>query len=147
MIQKFRSIFNSVIERIQFLPALLARITLGFVFAESGWGKLQHIDKIIGYFESLNIPFANIQAPFVAGCELVFGLLVLIGLFTRLASIPLIGIMVVAIMTAKLADIATFTDLFGISEFLYILLFLYLIVYGPGAISIDHYLCKRCQKK
>ncbi len=143
MIQKFLNIA----QKLQWIAPLLTRLVLGTVFIESGWGKLQHIEKVVGYFESLQIPFASIQAPFVAGCELVFGILILIGLLTRLASVPLIGIMIVAILTAKLGEMEAFTDLFGFSEFLYILLFLYLIVYGPGAISIDRYLCQRFAKK
>lgn len=143
MIQRF---LNST-QKFQWLPPLLTRIALGVVFALAGWGKLQHIEKVVGYFGSLNIPFPSFQAPFVAGCELAFGVLILLGLFTRLASIPLIGIMIVAIGTAKLEDMGTLSDLFAFSEFLYVLLFLYLIVHGPGAVSVDCFLRKRLSKK
>jgi len=122
---------------------LLSRVSLGVLFAQSGWGKLHHLSKIVEYFTSLGIPAPQLQAPFVAGTELVCGVLVLIGLLTRLASIPLICTMIVAIITAKRADLDGVTDLFGIAEYLYILLFLYLIVDGPGPLSLDAVLRKR----
>ena len=51
--------------------------------------------------------------------------------------------LVVAIITAKASDITAFSDIFGLSEFLYIVLFIWLIVAGPGAVSVDHFLARR----
>ena len=115
----------------------MARFTIGVVFIESGWGKLHNLEKVIGYFQSLGIPAAQYQAPFVATTELVAGALILIGLVTRLASIPLVVTMVIAILTAKREDIHGWTDVFGISEFLYIVLLLWLLFSGPGKFSVD----------
>lgn len=125
---------------------VLSRVSLGVLFAQSGWGKLHNLPKIIDYFTSLGIPAPQIQAPFVASVELVCGVLVLVGLLTRLASIPLLCTMVVAIITAKKADLDGVSDLFGISEYLYILLFLYLIVDGPGPLSLDHLVRTRMRR-
>lgn len=132
----------SKLKKLGWLPPLLARITLGSVFIESGWGKLHNLPKVIDFFTSLGIPAPQIQAPFVASTELVCGFLVLIGLLTRLASVPLLATMVVAILTAKKADIASFSDLTGVSEYLYILLFVWLIVDGAGLVSVDAFLRK-----
>lgn len=126
------------------LPALLTRISIGVVFIESGWGKLHHLDKVVEFFASLGIPAARLQAPFVASVELVGGLLVLLGLGTRVASVPLIGTMVVAILTAKRGDIHGASDLLFMPEFLFIVLLLWLIVRGAGAVSVDQILAKRC---
>lgn len=119
------------------LPPLLARITLGCVFIESGRGKLQHLDKVTAFFDSLGIPAANLQAPFVAGVELGGGILLLAGLATRLISIPLMVILTVAILTAKKADLTGFSALTGFTEFLYILLLVWLIIQGAGILSLD----------
>ena len=127
-------------QRLDFLPPLLARVIIGGIFITAGWGKLHNLEKVIEYFQSLNIPAASIQAPFAAACELVFGITVLIGLFTRISTIPLMGIMAVAIMTAKKNDIVDITSLFGFSEFLYIALLLWLFIRGAGLISIDRIL-------
>ncbi len=125
------------LSKLTCLGPLLARITIGIVFIESGWGKLHNLPKVIGYFESLGIPAAQYQAPFVAGTEFFAGALVLIGLVTRLASIPLSAIMLVAIITAKSSEINTWSDVFGFSEFLYLVLLIWLIVEGAGALSAD----------
>ncbi len=136
---------QTALNKINWLPGLLARIAIGFVFIESGWGKLQHLPKIVDYFTELGIPFPQIQAPFVAGVELVCGALLLVGLLTRVASIPLIGTMVVAILTAKKEDIHTLTDLLGMSEFLIIVALVTLVFSGAGTLSVDNFCCKRCK--
>lgn len=128
-------------EKLDWLPPLLARLTIGFIFVQAGWGKLNNLDNVVAFFTELGIPAPGIQAPFVAGVEFVCGLLVLVGLFTPLASIPLIGTMVVAIITAKRSDIGELSDLFAMSEYLYILLLVYLAVKGAGALSIDRIWC------
>jgi putative oxidoreductase len=144
---KLREIFLPYIEKLDWLPGLLARIAIGFVFLQSGWGKLHHLDKVIAFFTSLGIPAAGVQAPFVAGVELVGGTLVLIGLFTRVASFPLIGTMVVAILTAKRGDIHEWGDLLFMPEFLFIVLLLWLIVKGAGVVSLDYVLGRRCEQQ
>lgn len=125
------------------LIALLTRVVVGLVFVESGWGKIHNIEKVTDFFVHLNIPAPGLQAHFVAYSELIFGGMVLIGLLTRLASLPIIIIMIVAIITAKTEDIQGWTDIFSLSEFLYIALLLWIISKGPGKISIDHLFSQR----
>lgn len=127
------------------VPALLGRLSIGYVFLESGWGKIQHLPKIVEYFTELGIPFASAQAPFVAGVELVGGALLLAGWMTRFASIPLIGTMIVAIITAKREDITSLSSLLGMSEFLMIVVMVFLVFDGAGKLSVDHFCCKRRQ--
>lgn len=131
---------TAVLSRFEFLPALIARLTVGWVFVESGWGKVHNLEKVTEYFQSLGIPAASIQAPFAAGSELVFGALVLVGLFTRISTVPLMIIMVIAILTAKRDELHGISDLLGFIEYLYIVLLAWLFVHGPGAISVDRVL-------
>ena len=131
------------LSKLEFLPPLLTRLTVGWVFAESGWGKLHNIQGVTEYFVSLGIPMAQYQAPFVAGVELVGGSLLMIGLFTRVISLPLIATMAVAILTAKKEEISVASDLYGMSEFLMIVALVWLVVYGPGAISLDKLLARK----
>ncbi len=139
---KIRNVILSVTSKFCWLPGVLSRIAIGYIFIQSGWGKLHHLDKVIQFFTSLGIPAPQLQAPFVAGVELVGGTLVLIGLFTRVASVPLIGTMVVAILTAKRGDIHELGDLLFMPEYLFILLLLWLIVKGAGLVSVDNVLTK-----
>ena len=69
----------------------------------------------------------------------------LLGLVTRLASLPLIGTMIVAILTARRAEITGISDVFGFIEYLYIALCLWLGAYGAGPISLDRIFAKRLE--
>lgn len=131
------------LEKLKWLPPLMARVTVGFVFIETGWGKIHNIQKVIGFFTSLGIPAPEFQARLVAGTEFTCGLLMLAGLFTRLASIPLTVIMVVAIYTAKRTELEGVTNLFGLSEYLYIVLLVWLLITGAGSFSLDRLLAKK----
>jgi len=144
---RFRRLVLPYIEKLDWLPGLLARVSIGVIFLQSGWGKLHHLDKVIAFFNSLGIPAAHVQAPFVASVELVCGSLVLVGLLTRLASIPLIGTMVVAILTAKRGDVHEIGDLLFMPEYLFIVLLLGLIVKGAGVVSLDHLWERWCARK
>jgi putative oxidoreductase len=119
------------------LPPLLARITVGWVFVQSGWGKLHHLDKVTSFFTDLGLPMPAFQAHLVATTEFAGGLLLLAGLCTRLASVPLTVIMYGAIATAKRDELHGFSDLVGFSEFLYMVLLVWLIVNGAGLLSLD----------
>ncbi len=134
---------NGCLKAWEWLPILIARITVGWVFAESGWGKLQHLDKVVEFFTSLGIPQPQLQAPFVAGVELICGLLIVLGFLTRIASVPLIITMIVAILTAKSEDLKSVSDLFGMSEYLYIVLLFWFIFSGGGKVALDSFLCKK----
>ncbi len=135
-----------LLKALNWLPPLLARITVGWVFIESGWGKLHHLDKVTGFFTELGLPAPAFQACLVSNTEFIGGVLLLIGLFARFASIPLQIIMVVAIMTAKRAELNGFSDLIGFSEFLYILLLFWITLTGAGLISFDTLLAKKLRK-
>src|SRR5262249_29305070 len=76
-------------------------VTVGWVFASTGWGKLHNLPKIIDYFRELQIPYPELQASFASANEFVCGVLGLVALATRLAALPLIAVMFVAIRTAE----------------------------------------------
>ncbi len=131
------------LDKFSWIASISSRITIGVVFISSGWGKLHHLPQVVEFFQSLGIPGAQFQAPMVALIELVCGSLVLIGFCTRLAAIPLVGTMIVAIITAKWPDLTTSTEIFSISEFLYIVILFHLIGTGAGCCSVDSRLnCK-----
>lgn len=142
--EKFKALVLTAAAKLQFLAPILARLVIGTVFVQTGWGKLHNLDQIVNFFRELGIPAPELQAPFVSGVELVCGAMILAGLMTRLAALPLIGTMVVAILTAKLKDFTGPLDVFGTQEFDYIVLLLVLFVYGAGKFSIDQLICKRC---
>jgi putative oxidoreductase len=125
------------------LILLLLRLNMGILFASSGWGKIHDLASVTSFFTDLHIPFPAFNAVLVATTELVGGLLVLLGLGTRLAAIPLTFTMVIAILTAKLADIGGVVDLATTDELTYGLVLLALVVFGPGKLAVDHLIDKR----
>lgn len=141
-----RATLLKLAARLEWFPPLLARISVGAVFVETGWGKLHNLPKVVEFFTELGIPFPQFQAPFVATNEFVCGALILVGLLTRFATVPLIISMIVALITAKKSDIASATDLFGLSEYLYIVIFVWLLIRGAGCLSVDKWLASKLDK-
>jgi putative oxidoreductase len=106
------------------LAPLFARIVTGWVFMWSGWGKLSNLPAVTENFASWGIPLPQVLAPFVSGVEFFGGILLLLGLMTRISAGALGVTMIVAIKSAYLA------------------LFLWLAIAGAGSVSLD-WLLKR----
>jgi putative oxidoreductase len=132
-----------VVTRLDWLAPLLARVTLGVLFMSTGWGKVHNLAKVAAFFAELHIPAPAIQAAFVSYVELIGGALILVGLLARLASLPLIGSMAVAILTAKADEVHGLPDLFGLVEWTYLALLIWIALAGPGRVSLDHFLFAR----
>jgi putative oxidoreductase len=132
----------ALLDRIGWLAPLVGRLSVGLLFLSTGWGKTHSLDKVTQFFVTLHIPMPGLNAVVVAYSELICGALLVIGLCTRLATIPLIVSMVVAILTAKLGDIHGLFDLVGADEFTYLCVLIMLALIGPGKASLDHVLCR-----
>src|SRR5471030_1035826 len=124
------------------LAPLAVRITVGVVFMGTGWTKLHNLPAIAKNFAALGIPAPEILTPFVSGVEFFSGMLLFAGLLTRFAAVPLMIVMVVAILSAKLGDIDSIETLLGIEEVSYFVMFAWLAVAGPGPVSVDHLILK-----
>ncbi len=82
---------------------LFVRLIVGCVFLSEGIQKFLFADALgVGRFTAIGIPAPELTAPFVGGVEIACGVLVLLGLFTRLAAIPLLIDILVAILTTKI---------------------------------------------
>lgn len=138
IIDRFSALYQRCNPCIQSLVLLFLRITIGYRFFLSGKGKLAHFDKTTGFFESLHIPAPAFHAGLVGGTEMVGGLLLMVGLGTRLASVPLVVSMVVAYLTAHreegFASIYDFTDQ---APFMFLCVTLVTLAFGPGKVSLD----------
>ncbi len=130
----------SWIGRYVSIPLLLARLTIGIIFIQSGFGKLTHLSDATQFFVELGIPFPHLNAVFSSSTELLAGAFILLGFLTRLSAIPLIIIMVVAIITAQAPNIASPSEFFGLQEWDYIVMLAVILFSGPGKISIDYLL-------
>jgi putative oxidoreductase len=133
----------NVAQRLDWLGPFVARVTLGVLFVSTGWGKVHSLAKVTAYFTELGIPFPGIQAPMVSFIELIGGALLVIGLASRFAAVPLMGSMLVAILTAQRENVHGLADLFGLVEWTYFALLLWVLLAGAGKVSLDHVLLER----
>lgn len=147
LVTRVSAVIDQVQRRLAWLPASAARITVGWIFLQSGWGKLHNLEGVVKFFSDLGIPAPRLQAPFIAGTELLGGALLLLGLATRFAALPLVGVMAVAIVTALRDQIGSLSDLFGLAEFCYIVLLSGLAVFGAGPLSLDALLRRRLSER
>jgi putative oxidoreductase len=136
-LEPLRSRALAVLDRCAWVGPLALRLSLGAVFLGTGWGKLHNLSQLTSFFTELGIPFPAAVAPMVSGVELVGGTLILLGLLTRFAALPLMAIMAVAILTAKRPEIDGIRSLLAFDEFTYLSGFLWLFVAGAGRASLD----------
>lgn len=132
-----------IARRLDWLAPLVGRITLGVLFVSTGWGKVHSLDKVTAFFSELGIPAPGLNAHLVSFVELFGGALLVIGLGSRLAALPLMASMAVAILTAQREQIHGLPDLFGLVEWTYFALLLWVAIAGPGKVSVDHLLNRR----
>jgi len=84
-------------------PVILIRIAVGAVFLSEGIQKFLFPNELgAGRFAKIGIPAPEVMGPFVGIVEIVCGSLIILGLLTRLAAIPLINDMCVALVSTKL---------------------------------------------
>jgi len=131
---------KNILSNGQSLSLLLARLTLAYGFYEPAMQKWSDIKSVADWFGTLGIPFPTINAYLAATTELVGVVLLTLGLFTRIISVPLMIIMVVAIVTVHWTHgFSAGNNGFEIP--LYYLLFLAMFAsYGAGKFSLDHLL-------
>lgn len=124
---------------------LLIRLMVGVVFTSEGLQKfLFPAIRGFGRFSSIGLPSPELMAPFVATFEILCGLLILGGLFTRYASIPLIIIMIVAILTTKI-EIGLSNGFWNMmhaarTDFSMLLGSVFLLIKGGGLWSFDRHI-------
>jgi putative oxidoreductase len=131
------------LEKLHWLAPLLGRLGVGLVFVSTGWGKVHNVEKVTGFFTSLGIPAPHFHAILVGYSELLCGAALVVGLLSRLATIPLVVSMIVAILTAKRPDLHGLFDLVGFDEFTYLVVLVMVAILGPGSASLDALLVKR----
>jgi putative oxidoreductase len=141
MISKFHSLLSTIGKFLQAPLLLVIRLYWGWQFIQTGTAKLRHLDKSTAFFQSLNIPMPKLNVILAASTESVGGLLLILGLYSRFASLALIGVMCVAYATADseaLHAIFSNPDKFlSADPFLFLFASVLVFAFGPGKISID----------
>ncbi len=126
---------------------LAVRLYWGFQFAQTGWGKLHNLPKIVSFFASLNIPFPSFSAPFVSILELVGGILLMLGLLSRPIALLLAINMLVAYWTAdREALMSIFSDpgkFYVADPYTFLFASLMVLIFGAGLFAVDTLIAKR----
>lgn len=140
---------------------ILIRVLVGWVFLSEGIQKFLYPDQVgVGRFARIGIPSPELTAPFVASVEICCGTLILLGLLTRLATVPLLISMAVAVLSTKIPILlnqplgpfalpkVSYYGLWGMlhearTDFSMILGSLFLLAVGAGRLSLDHLLFRK----
>ena len=139
--------FQKIIQTDNSKTTIIIRLIVGTVFLSEGIQKfLFPIIRGAGRFEKIGLPFHDFLGSFVGTFEILCGILILIGLFSRLASIPTFIIMIVALATTKSEVLANdgFWQMMHSSRTDWAMLLgnIFLIIKGGGKWSIDRLFIK-----
>ena len=147
MMDRYYQLLVTVANSLQ-SPFLLAiRLYWGWQVIETGWGKVNNIEKVTGFFTTLGIPFPALNAHFVAGVELIGGLLLVLGLASRLTGMVLTVNMLVAYVTAdREALLSIFSDpdkFTGATPYTFLFASLIVLIFGAGKLSADAWIASK----
>ena len=137
MLKTIYPITKNILSNGQSLSLLFARLAVAYGFYEPAMQKWSDIGSVATWFASIGIPFPTINAYMAASTELIGVILLTLGLFTRLISLPLMVVMVVAITTVHLTHGFSAGDN-GFEIPMYYMLFLAIFAsFGAGKFSLD----------
>lgn len=126
---------------------LIIRAYIGYRFFMAGLGKFQNFSNVVGFFSGLGIPMPEVNAAMAASTELVGGALLLLGLGSRIATVPLTFTMIVAYLTAHSKALENFwsdqSPFFKQEPFPFLMVCLIVLLFGPGKYSLDNLFCKK----
>ena len=146
MIAKLITAYRRAVALLNHLqsPLLLGiRLYWGFQFMQDGWGKLTHLDKVAGFFATLNLPAPGATALAVALVELIGGMLFFAGIASRLVSLVLFVNMTMAYLSVPddrtnfLHFFSNPSDFYGASPYTYWFAALVILIFGPGLLAVD----------
>ncbi len=132
-------------------PFLLAvRLYWGWQFTQSGWGKLHSISRVTEFFATLNIPFPHANAIAVSNLEFFGGILLILGLASKLTGLVLTGNMLVAYITADREALGSiFSDpgkFYAADPYTFLFASVIVLIFGAGAVSADAVIARFTKK-
>lgn len=129
----------------EWVAPLMMRLFFGYFWILNGWGKSHDLQGFAQRFAGWGIPYPHLNAALSAYTELIGGCLLFVGLFTRLATLPMMFNMLVAIVTVTSKQMHGLNDFVISDEPLYILILFWLMMAGPGKASLDHLILLRAR--
>lgn len=156
ILHRIESIYNLFLKlgnNLQSLFLLYMRLTWGHQFMRGGWAKLHAMDETAAFLASLNFHHPLFNAYCLGISELLFGACLFIGLASRIVTLPLIWITLIALSTAHAADISNFRFLLEPLALVrqppypFLITCILVFCFGPGRVSIDAWLKRWAAKK
>src|SRR5258708_2072620 len=147
LVERYYRLLVCVSSSIQSPFLLAVRLYWGWQFMQTGWGKLNDVGKVMQFFTTLGIPAPALNAYFVSALEFGGGLLLILGLGSRLIALPLVIDMFVAYIAADRE--ARFSIIFNPDKFMraapftFLIASLIVLIFGPGRMSADALLAGR----
>ena len=136
------SLPSELLNRLQAVMALAARIWIGWQFLKSGWLKLNSWDTTLFLFkEEYRVPIVSPELAAISGTagEILFPILLFLGLFGRLSAIGLTAVNGMAVFAyAHVLYSDGFEAALG-QHYLWGMILIMIAVYGPGKISVDYW--------
>jgi uncharacterized membrane protein YphA (DoxX/SURF4 family) len=139
--------WQSALQQYDWIGILIARLSVGTLFALSGSGKLfvpSRRDEMLRTLRDAGIPAPGMNAILVSSVEFLFGILLVMGFLTPLCCLMLSGVMVVALVTSLLPRIEApslaswLGSVLYLPEVLYLVILVWLFLSGPGWCSVDY---------
>ncbi|MGA2983817.1 MAG: DoxX family protein [Terriglobia bacterium] len=125
----------------QSLLLLAIRLYWGWQFSQAGWGKVTNIPHVTEYFTSLGVPAPALNAYFISWLEVVGGILLALGLFSRLIALPLTIDMIVAFIVGDREALGSvFSDpdkFYAAAPYTFLFASILILFFGPGKLSLD----------
>jgi putative oxidoreductase len=140
-VKKLHDSFFNVVSYAQTPFLLFVRLYWGWQLVESGWGKLHHLEKVTEFFTSLGLPMPGPTAVFISSLEFFGGILLALGLFSRVIPLLLTVNLVTAYITAdREALFSIFSDpdkFYAAAPYTFLFASLLILIFGAGKVSVD----------
>ncbi|HTU51621.1 MAG TPA: DoxX family protein [Acidobacteriaceae bacterium] len=141
--------FSALASYLQSPFLLTVRLYWGWQFAQSGWGRLHHLSQATSFFTSLNLPFPEATVISISCLEFVGGILLIVGLASRLTGLLLAGDMFVAYLTADREALSSIISdpgkFYGADPYTFLFASLIVLIFGAGLFSVDTWFSRRSQ--
>ncbi|MFZ0522234.1 MAG: DoxX family protein [Candidatus Acidiferrales bacterium] len=142
--------FLRVVNSLQSPFLLVVRVYWGWQLSQNGWGKLHNLPHVTEFFASLGLPVPGFTAAFVSSFEFVAGILLAVGLLSRIAALGILIDMTTAYWTSDRESFLAFfsnpNKFAGADPFIFWFVALLILIIGPGKWSLDTLLRHQLRK-
>jgi putative oxidoreductase len=133
--------FEKAVTTLQSPFLLVVRAYWGWQISQNGWGKLHNLPHVTEFFASLGLPAPGFTATFVSTFEFLAGIVLILGLFSRIAALGLVIDMFMAYLTADRDSLFAFISnpgkFYTADPYTFLFAGLLILIFGPGKLSLD----------